>query len=118
VLDVAASLQPSSRGELEITDLNRRFVEADSARLAILGRGMAWLDTGTHASLLEAAQFVHVLEERQGDQIACIEEIAFRMGWIGIDQLSVLADQHGKSSYGMYLRRLAMSFVDASSTPS
>jgi glucose-1-phosphate thymidylyltransferase len=118
VLDVAAALKPSSRGELEITDLNRKFVEADTARLAILGRGMAWLDTGTHASLLEAAQFVHVLEERQGDQIACIEEIAYRMGWIDMAQLSDLADQHGKSSYGMYLRRLATSSVDPVSTPS
>jgi glucose-1-phosphate thymidylyltransferase len=107
VVEHAAALKPSVRGELEITDLNRRYVEADQARLMTLGRGMAWLDTGTHASLLEAAQFVHVLEERQGDQIACIEEIAYRMGWIDMTQLAVLADQHGKSSYGVYLRRLA-----------
>jgi glucose-1-phosphate thymidylyltransferase len=111
VVELAASLKPSVRGELEITDLNRLYVELDSARLVTLGRGMAWLDTGTHTSLLEAAQFVHILEERQGEQIACIEEIAYRMGWITVGQLSVLADQHGKSTYGMYLRKLAASPV-------
>lgn len=107
VTELAASLRPSSRGELEITDLNQLYVARGTARLVSLGRGMAWLDTGTHASLLEASQFVHVLEQRQGEQIACIEEIAFRMGWISRDHLGRLAEEHGKSTYGMYLRRLA-----------
>jgi glucose-1-phosphate thymidylyltransferase len=107
VLDIAASLEPSARGEYEITDVNRHYVAAGSARLISLGRGMAWLDTGTHASLLEASQFVHVLEQRQDEQIACIEEVAYRMGWIDGAQLTRLAEEHGKSSYGNYLRRLA-----------
>jgi glucose-1-phosphate thymidylyltransferase len=106
VLRIAASLTPSKRGELEITDVNRRYVEAGTARLQRLGRGMAWLDTGTHDSLLEAATFVQVLEHRQGVQIACIEEIAYENGWITGAQLGVLADALGKSTYGMYLRRL------------
>ncbi len=107
VLDIAASLEPSVRGELEITDVNRKYVEAGTARLQRLGRGMAWLDTGTHDSLLEASTFVQVLEHRQGVQIACIEEIAFEQGWISAEQLQALADQLGKSSYGQYLRRIA-----------
>jgi glucose-1-phosphate thymidylyltransferase len=107
VLDIAAGLQPSDRGELEITDVNRHYVEAGSARLQKFGRGMAWLDTGTHDSLLEASTFVQVLEHRQGVQIACIEEIAFENEWIDRDRLRSLADQLGKSTYGAYLRRIA-----------
>jgi glucose-1-phosphate thymidylyltransferase len=107
VLDVAANLKPSDRGELEITDVNRFYVEAGSARLQKFGRGMAWLDTGTHDSLLEASTFVQVLEHRQGVQIACIEEIAFENEWIDRERLRSLADQLGKSTYGAYLRRIA-----------
>ncbi len=107
VVAIAAALQPSSRGELEITDVNRHYVDAGTAHLQKLGRGMAWLDTGTNDSLLEAATFVSVLERRQGVQIACIEEIAFEHGWITLDQLNVIASEHGKSNYGAYLRRIA-----------
>lgn len=107
VLEIAANLKPSGRGELEITDVNRQYVTAGTASLQRLGRGMAWLDTGTHDSLLEAATFVQVLEHRQGVQIACLEEIAFESGWIDADQLSLLADKLGKSTYGEYLRRVA-----------
>ncbi len=109
VVDIAANLKPSPRGELEITDVNRHYVDAGKAHLQKLGRGMAWLDTGTHDSLLEAATFVQVLEHRQGVQIACLEEIAFEQRWITSDQLACLADALGKSSYGQYLRRLASS---------
>ena len=107
VVDIAANLAPSPRGELEITDVNRTYVENGTARLARLGRGMAWLDTGTHDSLLEASTFVQVLEHRQGVQIACIEEIAFEQGWIDAARLAALADALGKSTYGEYLRRVA-----------
>jgi glucose-1-phosphate thymidylyltransferase len=107
VVGIARDLKPSPRGELEITDVNRHYVEAGTARLQRLGRGMAWLDTGTNDSLLEAATFVQVLERRQGVQIACIEEIAFEQGWIDADQLSASANAHGKSTYGTYLHRLA-----------
>ena len=109
VLDIAAGISPSGRNEYEITDVNMRYVADGTARLVTLGRGMAWLDTGTHESLLEASEFVHVLESRQGEQIACLEEIAYRQGWINAAQLTVLADALGKSSYGRYLRRLAES---------
>ena len=107
VVAIAADLQPSLRGELEITDVNRQYVHAGTAHLQKLGRGMAWLDTGTNDSLLEAATFVSVLERRQGVQIACIEEIAFEQGWIDLEQLNVIASEHGKSNYGAYLRRIA-----------
>jgi glucose-1-phosphate thymidylyltransferase len=104
VLDIAAALKPSPRGELEITDVNRIYAERGRARVKVLGRGYAWLDTGTHESMLEASQFVHVLERRQHTSIACIEEIAWRKGFIDASALSRLADAHGKSSYGDYLR--------------
>jgi glucose-1-phosphate thymidylyltransferase len=107
VVDIAKNLSPSQRGEYEITDVNKMYVANGTAKLVTLGRGMAWLDTGTHESLLEASEFVHVLENRQGDQIACLEEIAFRQGWIDAKQLAALAEQLGKSTYGSYLRRLA-----------
>jgi glucose-1-phosphate thymidylyltransferase len=107
VVEIARTLAPSARGEFEITDVNRHYVETGTAHLKKLGRGMAWLDTGTHDSLLDAATFVQVLEQRQGVQIACIEEIAFEQGWVDADQLTVLAEEHGKSTYGTYLRKIA-----------
>lgn len=106
VLDIAGGLSPSTRGELEITDVNRVYIRRGDARLEVLGRGMAWLDTGTHESLLEAGHFVHVLERRQGTQIACLEEIAFRMGFIDAAGLRAQAVAHGKSGYGSYLMSL------------
>ncbi len=107
VVDIARDLEPSPRGELEITDVNNRYIQHGTARLIELGRGMAWLDTGTHDSLLEASTFVQVLEHRQGEQIACLEEIAWRMGYIERDELERLGDRLGKSPYGQYLVRLA-----------
>ena len=104
VLEIAANLKPSPRGELEITDVNRIYAERGKARVQVMGRGYAWLDTGTHESMLEASQFVHTLERRQHTSIACIEEIAWRKGFIDSSKLSSLADAHGKSSYGDYLR--------------
>jgi glucose-1-phosphate thymidylyltransferase len=109
VCDRAGTLRPSARGELEITDLNLTYVAEGRARLVGLGRGMAWLDTGTHDSLLDAATYVQVLEQRQGEQIACLEEIAFRQGWLGVDELTELAAAMGRSRYGDHLRRLATS---------
>ena len=106
-VEYAKSQTPSPRGELEITDLNNRYVEAGRARLVTMGRGMAWLDTGTHDSLLEASTFVQVLEHRQGEQIACIEEICWRQGWLSTETLAELAESYGKSTYGVHLRRLA-----------
>jgi len=99
-------LKPSARGELEITDLNRRYLDAGLLHVEILGRGTAWLDTGTHDSLLEAAEFVHVIENRQGLKIACVEEIAWRQGWIDDARLNQNIKRLGKSSYAQYLRRL------------
>jgi glucose-1-phosphate thymidylyltransferase len=107
VVDIARDLEPSERGELEITDVNNRYIQHGTARLVELGRGMAWLDTGTHDSLLEASTFVQVLEHRQGEQIACLEEIAWRMGYIEVDELLRLGERLGKSPYGQYLVRLA-----------
>ncbi len=107
VVDIARSLAPSPRGELEITDVNRVYVERGQAKLELLGRGMAWLDTGTHESLIEASEFVHILERRQGTRIACIEEIAYRMGFIDQPALLKLAAGYGKSAYGAYLQRCA-----------
>jgi len=100
---LAASLKPSKRGELEITDLNRLYLEAGTLEVEIMSRGMAWLDTGTHDSLLEAAMFVHTIERRQGLNIACPEEIAFRQGFITAAQLEALAEPIRKSGYGKYL---------------
>ncbi len=106
VVAFARKLKPSKRGELEITDLNRVYLEAGKLQVEILGRGTAWLDTGTHDSLLEAAQFVHVIENRQGLKIACLEEIAYRKGWIDRAQLEANIQKLGKSSYGAYLRKI------------
>jgi glucose-1-phosphate thymidylyltransferase len=106
VVRIAAELKPSARGELEITDLNRRYLEAGKLNVEIMGRGMAWLDTGTHDSLLEAATFVQTIERRQGLSIACPEEIAYRLGFIGAEQLEALAKPLAKSRYGQYLQAL------------
>lgn len=107
VVKISRTLKPSQRGELEITDLNRLYLDAGTLRVELLGRGTAWLDTGTHDSLLEAAQFVSVIENRQGLKIACLEEIAYRKGWIDRAGLNANITRLGKSSYGAYLRRLA-----------
>ena len=107
VSDLAARLKPSARGELEITDLNRLYLDAGRLAVERLGRGFAWLDTGTHASLLEAALFVRTIEERQGTKIACVEEVAYRMGYIDRAQLLRLAESLGNSGYGAYLERVA-----------
>ena len=103
VCDIAASLKPSTRGELEITDVNRRYLEAGDLAVEVMGRGTAWLDTGTHESLLEAAHFIETIERRQGLKIACPEEIAYRMGYIDAAQLERLANPMKKNSYGKYL---------------
>lgn len=107
VVALSRTLKPSRRGELEITDLNRLYLEAGKLHVEVLGRGTAWLDTGTHDSLLDAAQFVHVIENRQGLKIACLEEIAWRQGWIDRTGLEANIAKLGKSSYGAYLRRIA-----------
>ncbi len=106
VVPLAKSLKPSKRGELEITDLNRLYLEKGKLHVELFGRGTAWLDTGTHDSLIEAAQFVNVLENRTGLKIACLEEIAFKKGWIDRTGLEANIKQLGKSSYGEYLKRL------------
>ena len=109
VVDFAADLKPSARGELEITDLNRLYLERGELSVELMGRGYAWLDTGTPNSLLEAAEFVSTLEKRQDFRIACPEEVAYRMGFITQEQLSELARRLGKSAYGQYLARILAS---------
>jgi len=106
VAELARSIRPSARGELEITDLNRLYLEKGQLSVEIMGRGYAWLDTGTHESLLEAGQFIATLERRQGLKVACPEEVAWRQGWIDDAQLEKNAAELGKSSYGQYLRGL------------
>jgi glucose-1-phosphate thymidylyltransferase len=106
VCDIAANIKPSARGELEITDVNKRYLEYGQLEVSLMGRGYAWLDTGTHESLLEASQFVEVLERRQGLKIACLEEIAWRMGYINDEQLNVLAQPLAKNGYGQYLLKI------------
>ena len=111
VLDIAALVKPSARGELEITDVNRAYLERGDLYVEVLGRGFAWLDTGTHASLVEASHFVQILEQRQGLRIACPEEIALRLGYISLDQFHRLAQKTAKSSYGEYLLSVYHSFA-------
>jgi glucose-1-phosphate thymidylyltransferase len=117
VLDIAASLKPSSRGELEITEVNRVYLENGQLFVDIMGRGFAWLDTGTHSSLLQASQYVEILEQRQGMRVACPEEIAFRLGYISLDQLYKLAQRTKNSSYGEYLMAMHRSFIDPMHLP-
>jgi glucose-1-phosphate thymidylyltransferase len=111
VVEVAEGLKPSQRGELEITDVNRWYLERGQLRTELLGRGMAWLDTGTHDSLLEASMFIHTIEQRQGLKVACPEEIAYRLGYIDAAQMKALAVKIAKSSYGQYLLRLLEEIV-------
>jgi glucose-1-phosphate thymidylyltransferase len=106
VVEIAAKLKPSARGELEVTDVNRAYLERGELEVIAMGRGMAWLDTGTHEALLEAAHFIETIERRQGLKIACPEEIAYRMGFIDAAQLEVLAKPMENSRYGEYLRRV------------
>ena len=106
VVEIAAKIRPSARGELEITDVNRAYLERGTLHVELMGRGYAWLDTGTHASLIEAAHFVQIIEQRQGLRIACPEEIAFRSGFISAQQLLAAATAHEKSGYGQYLQAI------------
>jgi glucose-1-phosphate thymidylyltransferase len=106
VCDIAASIQPSPRGELEITDVNARYLAQGQLNVEIMGRGYAWLDTGTHDSLLEAGQFIATLEKRQGLKVACLEEIAYRAGWISAEQVQKLAQPLLKNGYGQYLLKV------------
>jgi glucose-1-phosphate thymidylyltransferase len=112
VVDIATSLEPSGRGELEITDVNRVYMERGNLCVEVLGRGFAWLDTGTHETLVEASHFVQILEKRQGLRIACIEEVAVRMGYIGLERFLALAQRTAKSSYGQYLLSLHRSLSE------
>ena len=111
VVSIAEGLKPSPRGELEITDVNRWYLDRGQLRTELLGRGMAWLDTGTHDSLLDAANFIQTIERRQGLKVACPEEIAFRLGYITRDQLAALADKIGKSTYANYLQSILTDVV-------
>jgi glucose-1-phosphate thymidylyltransferase len=106
VVEYAKSLKPSARGELEITDLNRMYLEAGKLNVEVLGRGYAWLDTGTHETLLDASRFISTLEQRQGLKVACPEEIAYRKGWIDAEQLKNLADRLSNNLYGKYLLQI------------
>ncbi|GAB3213922.1 glucose-1-phosphate thymidylyltransferase RfbA [Marinactinospora thermotolerans] len=117
VVDIAKNLCPSARGELEITDLNRNYLDRGKARLVDLGRGFAWLDTGTHQSLTQAGQYVQVIEERQGVSIACLEEVALRKGFIDADTCYRLGEELAKSEYGRYVMRVAQEFRDVPALP-
>ena len=111
VCDIAADIKPSARGELEITDVNKRYLEQDSLDVEIMGRGYAWLDTGTHDSLLEAAAFIATLQKRQGLMVACPEEIAYRKNWISLEQVEKLAAPLAKNGYGAYLKQIVAEHV-------
>ena len=111
VLQIAAGLKPSARGELEITDVNRAYLDRGALHVEVLGRGFAWLDTGTHASLVEASHFVQILEQRQGVRVACPEEIALRFAYITLDQFEKLAQRCAKSSYGEYLMAIFRTYA-------
>jgi glucose-1-phosphate thymidylyltransferase len=106
VIEIAKNIQPSVRGEYEITDVNRVYLQQGTLQVGIMNRGTAWLDTGTFDSLSDACEFVRVIEKRQSQKIGCIEEVAFRMGFINKEQLLVLADKYAKSGYGEYLRKV------------
>lgn len=106
VIEIAKSLKPSSRGELEITDINQKYLDDEQLQVELLGRGFAWLDTGTHESLLEAGHFVHTIEQRQGLKVACLEEIAWNNGWITDEALTNQAEKFKKTGYGQYLYKL------------
>lgn len=106
VVDIAAQLKPSPRGELEITDVNRAYLESGDLQVEVMGRGIAWLDTGTHDSLLEASMFIQTIEKRQGLKVASPEEVAYRMGYISAVQLDALADKYIKNGYGQYLKQV------------
>ena len=106
VVDVAKNMQPSPRGELEITDVNRQYLQWGDLQVEVMGRGMAWLDTGTHDSLIEAGSFIQTIEKRQGLKVACPEEIAYRMGFIDAEKLAALASKYAKNGYGDYLKQV------------
>ncbi len=106
VVQIAKNIQPSARGEYEITDVNKAYLDMGKLKVSVMSRGFAWLDTGTHESLLEAGQFIHVIEKRQGMKIGCIEEVAFKMGYIDEEQLQKLGYKYLKSGYGSYLFEL------------
>src|SRR5262249_33555021 len=106
VLEIASDLRPSARGELEITDVNRAYLEAGALHVSVLGRGIAWLDTGTHESLLQASEFIAAVESRQGLNVACLPEIALRQDWLGAERVLEQARGLGKTEYADYLRRV------------
>jgi len=110
VITIAKSIEPSDRGELEITDINKVYLSQDKLNLSVLGRGFAWLDTGTHSSLMEAGQFIHTIEKRQGLKVACLEEIAYRNNWINEEDLNKQAESLRKTEYGQYLRSISRDY--------
>ena len=109
VVDIAKQIKPSHRNELEITSVNQAYLEGGELQVQLLGRGFAWLDTGTHQSLLAASQFVETIQERQGYKLACLEEIAFEQGWLSVDELVERAHKLAKTSFGPYLQSLLIS---------